>query len=246
MRNIISLITDFGNKDHYNGVIKGVILNINPEAVIVDLASDVDSFSIADAAFILYASANYFPKGTVFLVVVDPGVGTKRSAVAVECSNHFFVGPDNGVLYPTVSREGIIKSVRLENTKGTFDGRDVFAPAAARVSLTKSIEGLGEDFQLNEKFELENAIISDGVINAKVIHVDKFGDVVTNIRSKQLEGINSIKYNGKIISRAMSFSDSHDIHFIDGSSGFVEIVKNRHKASEELNLSTGQNVMFVL
>ncbi|MCL4343975.1 MAG: SAM-dependent chlorinase/fluorinase [Nitrososphaerota archaeon] len=246
MRGIIAVTTDFGNKDHYNGVIKGVILSINPEVTIVDLASDADSFSVTDAAFLLYASASYFPRETVFLTVVDPGVGTKRGAVAVQCSNHFFVGPDNGVLYPAASQEGIIRAVRLENSRGTFDGRDIFAPAAARISLAKSINGLGEDCQLTEKFEFGDAVIDDGVINSKIIHVDKFGDAVTNIKSKQLEGVNSIKYMGKIIPRAVAFSACKGICFIDGSSGFIEIVADRHNASDELNLSAGKNLRLVL
>ncbi|MGC8558554.1 MAG: SAM hydrolase/SAM-dependent halogenase family protein, partial [Nitrososphaeria archaeon] len=151
MRGLIAVLSDFGNKDHYNGVMKGVILSINPEAKIVDLASDAESFSITDAAFMLLASIKYFAQGTVFLVVVDPGVGTKRAAVAVEGPKHFFVGPDNGVLYPALQSEGIKKVVRLKTQGGTFDGRDVFAPAAAMISLKNGIEGLGEKYELSVK-----------------------------------------------------------------------------------------------
>lgn len=246
MRGIISVITDFGNRDHYNGVLKGVILGINPEAVIVDLASDVDSFSITNAAFMLYASAGYFPRGTVFLAVVDPGVGTERSAVAVECRDHFFVGPDNGVLYPAASREGIIRAVRLKSSGGTFDGRDVFAPAAARISLANSIEKLGEVYSLNSKYKLGDASIDGGRIGARVIYVDKFGDVVTNIKNKQLEGINAIKHGERTIRRATSFSSCSGICFIEGSSGFIEIISNMQKASEALNLSTDQTLRLEL
>ncbi len=246
MHDIIAIITDFGNRDHYNGVIKGVILGINPNAKIVDLASDVDSFSINDAAFILYASAAYFPRGTVFLVVVDPGVGTNRNAVAVECSDHFFVGPDNGVLYPAASREGIIRAVKLEASRGTFDGRDVFAPAAAKISLQGSIEGIGESYNLTEKFELGEASVDNNFINARIIHVDKFGDAVTNIRKESLTKINKIKYEGMIIKRASSFSDCSNICFIEGSSGFIEIVANKSRASDKLGLYAGKNLRLEL
>ncbi len=194
----------------------------------------------------LYASASYFPRGTVFLAVVDPDVGTERNAVAVECSEHFFVGPDNGVLYPAAAREGIIRSIKLENSGGTFDGRDVFAPAAARISLGNSIEKLGKIVSLNVKYEFGYATIGDVWVDAKIIHVDKFGDAVTNIKSKQLAGINSIKYRGKTIHRARSFSGCSDICFIEGSSGFIEIVANMQRASEALNLSTNQNMRIEL
>ncbi len=246
MHGIVAVITDFGVKDHYNGVIKGIILGINPEATIIDLASDVDSFNITDAAFMLYASAAYFPKGTVFLAIVDPGVGTERSAVAVECSNHFFVGPDNGVLYPAASKERIIKAVKLENSRGTFDGRDIFAPAAAKISLENSIEGLGKIYQLNEKFELGEASVDNNFINARIIHVDKFGDAVTNIRKESLTKINKIKYEGMIIKRASSFSDCSNICFIEGSSGFIEIVANKSRASDKLGLYAGKNLRLEL
>jgi len=242
MHDIIAIVTDFGNRDHYNGVMKGTILGINPNAKIVDLATDVDSFSIEDAAFILYASAPYFPKGTIFLAVVDPGVGTSRNAVAVECTDHFFVGPDNGVLYPAASREGIIRSVKLGPSRGTFDGRDIFAPAAALISLKGSIEGTGENYNLHVKFEFGNPSIKNNIINARIIHVDKFGDIVTNIKKELFSGVNKIKYEGMIIERANTFSDCSGICFIEGSSGFIEIVANRSRASDKLGLFTGKEL----
>lgn len=245
MRGLIAVLSDFGNKDHYNGVMKGVILNINPKAKIVDLALDTDSFNITDAAFMLLASVKYFPQSTIFLVVVDPGVGTKRAAVAVEGSRHFFVGPDNGVLYPALQSEGIKKAVRLKTDGGTFDGRDVFAPAAAMISLKNGIEGLGEKYELSVKTELKNAEMNNGILCGKVIHVDKFGDVVTNIKSEQLIGYSEITLNKTAIRRAKSFSECDGLCFIEGSSGFIEIIANRKNASEILGLKTDDNLRII-
>jgi len=246
MRGLIAILSDFGNKDHYNGVMKGVIFSINPKAKIVDLALDTNSFSITDAAFMLLASVKYFPKNTIFLVVVDPGVGTKRAAVAVEGSKHFFVGPDNGVLYPALQIEGIKKAVRLKTYGGTFDGRDVFAPAAAMISLKNGIEGLGEKYELSVKTELKNAEIRGGTVWGKVIHVDKFGDIVTNIRSEQLMGYSEITLDKTTIKRAESFSECDGLCFIEGSSGYIEIIANKNNASEMLGLNTDDSLRIIV
>ncbi len=248
-KRVVALLTDFGVEEHYNGVMKGVILKINSDASIVDLVDSAKSFSIMDAAFQLWASYKYFPKETIFLIVVDPGVGTSRQAVAVKTKNYFFVGPDNGVLYPAVSEDEIEKVIKitsekiiLKNRNGTFDGRDVFAPAAAYLSLKKPIEDLGELTHLKEKYEFAKPEIKANIIKATVLHVDKFGDVVLNIKKEHLGGIKKFCIEGKTFEIKQTFSECSDLCMVYGSSGFYELVLNQGSAAEMLGLKTGDMI----
>ncbi len=248
-KRIIALLTDFGVEEHYNGVMKGVILKINSEASIIDLVGSARSFSVKDAAFQLWASYKYFPEETIFLIVVDPGVGTRRQPVAVKTKNYFFIGPDNGVLYPAVSEDGIKKVVKitsekimLKNRNGTFDGRDVFAPAAAYLSLKKPIEGLGEHTRLTEKYEFAEPEIKGNIINATVLHVDKFGDVVLNIKKEHLRGIKKFSIKGKTFEIKQTFSECDGLCMVYGSSSFYELALNQGNAAEMLGLKTGDMI----
>ena len=137
---MITLTSDFGLKDPYVAEMKGAILTINPKATTIDVTHDVEKFNIREGAFMLASAAPYFPKGTVHLVVVDPGVGTERRAILIETKLGFFVGPDNGVLVLAAKNQGIKHIYQLTNPKftlpnisGTFHGRDIFAPAAAHL-----------------------------------------------------------------------------------------------------------------
>ena len=138
-RKTIALLSDFGLKDHYVSAMKGVILNISPDVNLVDITHEVSPWNVIQGAFLLRATFRYFPRGTVFVCVVDPGVGTERKALAIKTKNYFFVGPDNGLMYPSVVEDGLELAVEITNRKytlersGTFDGRDVFAPAAAHI-----------------------------------------------------------------------------------------------------------------
>ncbi len=246
---LIAILTDFGLRDHYNGVMKGVIYSINPEAKVVDLVDDAPSFSVLDAAFMLWASYRYFPAETVFLVVVDPGVGTSRAAIAIKTKRYFFIGPDNGVLYPAASADGIEAVVRikqgrftLESRSGTFDGRDVFAPVAAWVSKGIAVEDLGDKAEGVVRLEFGSPEIGDGYVVARVIHVDKFGDVVTNVPISTLDSLGPLEINGKPLVVLNSFSECSGICGIKGSSGFLEIASNMANAAEALGLKTGDRL----
>jgi len=140
-RHIITLLTDFGSQDAYVSSMKGVILGIYPEAVIVDISHNVRKFDVRQGAFLLHQAAAYFPKGTIHMAVIDPGVGTDRRRIIIKGKRCLFVGPDNGVLSLAVQREGFVKGVEirekrfmLPNPSTTFDGRDVFAPASAHLA----------------------------------------------------------------------------------------------------------------
>lgn len=249
-KRIIALLTDFGAEEHYNGVMKGVILKINNNASIVDLVTSAKSYSIKDAAFQLWASYKYFPEGTIFLIVVDPGVGTSRQPVAIKTKNYYFVGPDNGVLYPAANEDGIEKTIKivsekviLKNRNGTFDGRDIFAPAAAYLSLEKPIETLGEPTNLIEKYSFPIPEINKKIIKATVLHVDKFGDVVLNIKKEHIK-VNASKFlvNGIPVEIKSTFAECSSLCMVFGSSEFYELALNQGNAAELLKVKTGDIV----
>ena len=149
-RSIITFITDFGTKDGYVGVMKGVILKINPDVRFIDISHEIPAQDILEAGFVLKNSYEYFPDRSIHLVVVDPTVGSKRQAVAIEGENHLFIGPDNGVFSFIYEIDRIRRVVRLENNRyflsnisNTFHGRDIFAPVAAYLSLGTPLENFG-------------------------------------------------------------------------------------------------------
>jgi hypothetical protein len=191
---VISLLTDFGNKDNFVGVMKAVILKINPQAKIIDLCHNVMPQDILQAAFLLKNSFKYFPKGTVHLAVVDPGVGTKRRKILVKTKDYHFVAPDNGVLDLSLQGENIEKIIEITNDKyflkpvsNTFAGRDIFGPVAAYLSLGRSIDDFGKrikgirHLQIPSPKQVKNKLIGE------VIYIDHFGNLITNITKDDFE-----------------------------------------------------------
>lgn len=250
IKRVIALLTDFGVEEHYNGVMKGVILKINRNALILDLVASAKSFSIMDAAFQLWASYKYFPYETIFLVVVDPGVGTDRQPLVIKTKNYFFVGPDNGVLYPAAYEDGIESVVKitsekiiLKNRNGTFDGRDVFAPAAAYLSKGMPTEALGQYTEIKEKYVFPEPIINNYSIKATVLHVDKFGDVVLNLRKEHINDT-SKKFiiKDKNVQIKATFAECVGLCMVFGSSGFYELALNQGSASDLLKIKTGDEI----
>lgn len=175
---MIVFLSDFGLSE-YVGVVKGVIARHGPGVPVIDLFHGVAPQAVREGAWVLLANHRYFPPGAVFLAVVDPGVGTSRQPVAVRTRHHFFVGPDNGLLYPAAMDDGVEAVVRLpvpHNASRTFHGRDVFAPAAARLAAGVPIEELGEpcDLQVPLSFHLSGR-------EGEIVRVDPFGNIVTNL-----------------------------------------------------------------
>ena len=185
----IAILTDFGYRDHYAGAIKGVIAAIAPGAQIIDITHGIPAQSIAAGALALRESWHYFPPKTIFLAVVDPGVGTARLPIAIETrAGARFVGPDNGLLAPAAGDAGIARVVRLSSRRyrlktvsATFHGRDVFAPAAAWLWRGASIGSFGPRLGGITRLDLPKPAVSRRQIRGEVIYVDGFGNLVTNI-----------------------------------------------------------------
>ena len=251
---IIGILTDFGNKDNYVGVMKGVILSINKDSTLVDITNEIPPHNVRSAAFQLYTSYRYFPKGTVFLCVVDPGVGTERRALAVKTKNYFFVAPDNGLLYPSIVEDGVDIIVKLENKKyflerisSTFHGRDIFAPVSAWISLGTPLEEFGSKLNIEDivKIELKDYIRSENEIVGEVNYVDRFGNIVTSIPNKEFNKLPSkislVTKKEFEAKKAKTYGEGrkNEILVIEGSHGFIEIAMNQESASKKLDLREG-------
>ncbi|MBI3074446.1 MAG: SAM-dependent chlorinase/fluorinase [Deltaproteobacteria bacterium] len=186
---IITLTTDFGAADSYVGAMKGVLVTIAPSARIVDISNEIPPQNIERGAWVLAEAAPYFPDGTVHIGVVDPGVGSERRAIAIATERAFFVGPDNGLLASAVKTLGaIVKVVELTNAQfrlpqasSTFHGRDIFAPAAAHLAMGGAINGFGESLSEIVALDLAMPTRRDHEIEGRVVYVDRFGNLITNI-----------------------------------------------------------------
>ncbi len=235
---VVALLTDFGLKDNYIGVMKGVMLKINPQLHFVDISHEIPFCGVKEAAFFLLNSYSYFPKKTIFLTVVDPQVGSKQRRLAVKTKNYYFVGPDNGVLHPAAYQDGVVKIVSLDNSRyflkkvsNTFHGRDIFAPVAAYLSRNLSVVSLGSQIKRMNRLIFIKAKVEQGILRGEVFGVDKFGNIITNILRKDFINFtgknNFISYlNGKKITRFYDFySQAPDSKpfFIEGSSSFIEL-----------------------
>lgn len=185
---IITLLTDFGLQDNFVGVMKGVILNVNPKAQIIDISHNVTPHSIFEGAFLLANSYKFFPKKTLHLAVVDPGVGSKRKPILVTTEDYFFIAPDNGILSLALRNEKIKKITHLTNKRfflkplsDTFHGRDIFAPVAAYLSLGRRIEDFGRSIKEIEGLKLPEVKFNKNFLIGEIIYIDRFGNLVTNI-----------------------------------------------------------------
>jgi len=190
---IITLLTDFGTKDLYVASIKGVILNINPHCTLVDITHEVRPHDIEEGAFILANTYSYFPKGTIHLSIVDPGVGGTRKPIFLVTQNYFFIGPDNGLFTLVAQREKVKQVVVLTKQKyflpkvsKTFHGRDIFAPVAAHLSLGIKPIAFGYEINSLKKIKFQKAIIKEGKLLGEIYHIDTFGNLVTNVDKEKL------------------------------------------------------------
>lgn len=246
---IISLITDFGLSDPYAGVMKGVVLSINPLARVIDITHQVNHGFIAQAASILEEAYSFFPAGTVHVVVVDPEVGTQRRPLAVKTENHFFVGPDNGVLWPVINTSKNTQVVHLTEKcfflpriSQTFHGRDIFAPVAAHLSLGADILQAGA--LIDDPLPLDTLTpsqIGEELIG-QVTRIDHFGNLLTNIHRKDLEafqGLDTVSVKiGDLLIKGIrnTYGDGGEGEALAliGSSDCLEIAVNRGRASDRL------------
>jgi hypothetical protein len=254
-RPVVALLTDFGLHDHYVGTMKGVVLSVAPEAALVDITHEVTAQDILGAALELAAAYRYFPAGSVFLVVVDPGVGSTRRAIAAEAGGYYFVGPDNGVFSAVFAESAPGLVVELTERKyarpsisRTFEGRDRFAPAAGWIAKQTSLRAFGPVVSDYCVLPLPEATIAEGVVRGEVLRVDRFGNVITNITAATLEHVarplsvsaadrGDIPVVGTYVDVAVG-----DVCALVGSSGHLEIAVNGGNASRALALTRGAAV----
>ncbi len=255
-RRIITLLTDFGLKDPYVAQMKAVILSINPNAEIVDMTHQIDKFDIRMGAYVLSSAFSYFPRGSIHVAVVDPGVGTKRRAILIKTMQGCFVGPDNGILALAVKKaKGFIECFEITNAKfmmpevsTTFHGRDVFASAAAYLSRGKNPSQFGPPAMEFSKPEFSKIIRGKDIIKAEVIHVDDFGNIITNLTEDDIEsfrGEGVLRVELAKVSHVLKIcKDYADVEpgktgILIGSHGFLELFENQASAAETLGVQTG-------
>lgn len=250
---VITLLTDFGFADNFVGVMKGVILSINPEATIVDITHEIPPQDVLTAAFLLETSWPYFPSGSIHVAVVDPGVGTARRAIAVETPRAIFLAPDNGLLTPIIKGGKVKKIISLTNPRYwlpdlsyTFHGRDVFAPVAAYLSLGVPLEEMGTPIEDPVLLEWPcPSKLPDGTIVGHILHIDRFGNLITNLKPEDLrEGV-VIKVAGhEIHGLKKTFADvgvGEPVAYI-GSSGYLEIAIRQGNAAHTFKLRRGDKI----
>jgi S-adenosylmethionine hydrolase len=250
---VITLTTDFGTRDWFVGTMKGVILSVNPRASVVDLTHEIPGSDIRAGAFALMASCRFFPKGTVHVAVIDPGVGGQRKAIAVKTRDYFFVGPDNGVLSFALAQEQIRAVHALTNEdfflqpiSSTFHGRDIFAPVAAHLSKGLPIQKLGPPLKSFTRLTWPQPRFSPNQIRGEIIYCDRFGNAITNLRLEDLPETTrtswQIQFKRQRVCPLAAFYQAVPIGkpvAIVGSSGLIEIAVNGGSAAEMFRLKVG-------
>lgn len=257
-RPIITLTTDYGTNDHLVGVMKGVILSINPEVNIVDITHSVLPHDLLDGALTIGQAYKYFPPKTIHLVVVDPGVGTERRPILVAGDTHYFVAPDNGVLSSVYDQAEslyvwnvISEHYFRQPVSKTFHGRDVFAPVAAWMTKSWQSSAFGEPITDFARFALPKPKTTGNTIKGVVLRVDQFGNLITNFRAEDVpafaaaDGKFTIRAGNatvtKLVPTFASGANGEAIGLI-GSSGYLEISVNKANASRALSLGRGAEV----
>ena len=260
-QSIITLITDFGLQDGYVGVMKGIMADINLSAKVIDISNNIEPQDIFQAAYVLNSTYTYFPKGTIHVVVVDPGVGSDRKILCLKTDDYFFLAPDNGVLSFVTSKEETSSIREVTNGKfflpeisNTFHGRDIFAPVAAHLSKGVNHKELGERVEKINQIDLSKPILSpDGELTAEIIYVDSFGNLITNVNREiigrmkiELERVSITMGRRRINGICSAYTDVGDNEAlaIFGSSGYLEISVNLGSAGDILKLKKGDKLIL--
>jgi S-adenosylmethionine hydrolase len=244
MRPLVTLTTDFGLADGYVGTMHGVILGICPDARIVDLAHDIEPQNLRQGAFVIHMAHRYFPAGTIHVVVVDPGVGSARRAIAMRTGNATFVAPDNGILSHVMSTEKVLELVELTEREywlpevsRTFHGRDIFAPVGAYIAAGVPLCKLGQPISDPVAYPIpEPQVAADGAIIGRVLYADRFGNLVTDVPGELLGGIADwdIEIGGRRIrgiSSSYSAAEEGELLALVDSSGRLEIAQRNGSAA---------------
>ncbi len=257
MRPVIALLTDFGIQDHYAGTMKGVMLGICPDVAFVDITHDVPAHDVLAGALELAACCRYFPAGTIFLVVVDPGVGSARRGLAAEAGDYRFVAPDNGVLTEVFREVPPKRVVELTERRyarptvsRTFEGRDRFAPAAAWLAKGIQLPALGRPVPDYQRLDIPQPAVTAEAIRGVVLRVDRFGNLVTNIDRRAFEHLAHgaavrIEAEGAPVTRLVATYaeiEGDEVCALFGSSDHLELAANAGSAAERLRLRRGARV----
>ncbi|MDD5615830.1 MAG: SAM-dependent chlorinase/fluorinase [Candidatus Methanoperedens sp.] len=255
---IITLLTDFG--DVYPASMKGVILGIYPAANIVDISHTVPRHDVRAGAFMLMACARYFPSETVHIAVVDPGVGTKRRAIAIKTISkdygfHYFIGPDNGILIPAARSFGEFEVYEITNkglfneeVSSTFHGRDIFAPVGAHISRGIEICDVGKRIYDHTGMDFGKVKKMEHSIEGMVIFIDDFGNIITNIPSDAIDlksgDFMQIENKKVQFQRSYGFCKEGEPLILAGSHGYLEIAVNRGNAANFFNKKPGDEIII--
>jgi len=255
---LIALLTDFGSTDHYAGVMKGVVLGICPDATVVDVVHDLPAHDVAFAARELAAACRYFPAGTIFLTVVDPGVGSSRRGLAAEAGDWRFVAPDNGVLTAVFAEWPPKRVVELTDRRyarptvsRTFEGRDRFAPAAAFLAKGVQLPAFGRAVADYQTVDLPQPALENGVLRGEVVRIDRFGNVVTNLDRPSCERLTDggagvqLTVGGRAIARLVNTYadlDAGEIGALFGSTDHLECAAPSANAAAQLGVKVGDPV----
>ena len=257
---MITLTTDFGTTDWFVAVMKGVITAFNPKAHFTDITHHISPGNIREAAFVLKQALPWFPQKTIHVAVVDPGVGTSRNGLIIETETHFLVGPDNGIFSWALLDMEIVRIIRLDATKfsspvsNTFHGRDLFAPAAARLSSGENPLNLGE--QTHSMIQIDwpqHEVTNDGFLG-QVLHKDRFGNLITNLPSAYISTDDmtrtfEVRSQGKVlpieIHSTYHHASSNNPALISASTGFLEFAIKDGSAAHQLGWETGQSFELI-
>jgi S-adenosylmethionine hydrolase len=273
-RPVIGVLTDFGDKDFFVASLKGVIARINPEARVIDITHHVPSFNVLSGSFILYAAYRYFPTKTIFLAVIDPGVGSSRKILCVETERYFFIGPDNGVLSVALDSETVIQIIETTETEyflphltRTFEARDKMAPVAAWLSKGTPCENFGPKIVTYNKLDIRKPKGEGNNLVGRIIHIDKFGNMITNIPAEmlveKLEGLDSRLLRLRVVRGAevetpelrgldikhretYEEAEKGEVLCLTGSVGFLEIAIREGSASEWLKANVGDGIILTI
>jgi len=262
-RPIITLTTDFGLNDHFVGAMKGVMLEIVPDAEIVDISHAVQAYDVLDGALAIAQSYSYFPTATVHMVVVDPGVGTTRRPIIASSDGFHFVAPDNGVLSMVYAREERIRVRHItadhyfrQPVSQTFHARDVFAPVAAYLAKLVDSHKFGDEIEDYVRFAAPKPKpAGENRIRGVVLKVDRFGNLITNVTPEDVPALFAGKAAFKIVVGSKEITDLHSVYAegepgeifgILGSMGYLEIAANRGAAAQITGAGKGSEVSIIL
>jgi hypothetical protein len=253
-RPIVTLLTDFGSRDPFVGIMKGVLLSISPEAQLVDLTHEVPPHAVMAGAFLLKSSIDYFPKGTVHLAVVDPGVGSTRKPIAIQSKGHYFVGPDNGLFSAALKEWGIDRAVELTERKyqlvdlsSTFHGRDIFAPVTGHLAKGTPLAKLGKKMNHWVWREMPKPFKPSNRWMGEVLWVDRFGNLITNLEKKHIPETFRLRIGKTVVlNLATHYAEVKrgTVVALFGSTGHLEISINGGNAAQKLGVAIGASVLL--